>query len=857
MTYDSAGSGRITHVDKPFRANFHYLCLNGNCQTASLNNGVWERSVDGLNEGTTYTIMTQIDDDPSQCNITANLVFQPGGSCVVSSCIPPDVEAPTVPTGLQGEGRNGTAASLSWNASTDDRAVNVYDVFRNGNKVGSTSETTYNDSGLDPNTDYTFEVTACDAAGNCSARSSSITVNTGDYIPDTTPPTVPGRPSGEGISETEISLSWAASTDAAGVVAEYNLFRDGELIATLQETSYVDSGLSAGNNYTYTVNACDDSENCSAQSAAGNIETQKPDFSYLNWTYNKHDSTDVVFGISMNNHNSNLVGPEARNDGPEFLPTPNNGASPTSHGFAFDINGSSLTWRWGPSIFKGAGDSGLEMHCSEDGGLTYDSVAVSGGSANIPCSGSYVYFFRYVHPMPLNNNPASAYIYTAPFTIDSRVNVNSYPSFTDGSANWMRMRHPVSHDGNTAAVLDAQHNGDRLRHLDRYIIYVDDTPGNVQLNVGINGSLIRNDVQRNDAGNVNGQQQFSLTQNPGFGNAFSYGQVIQFELTAIAGATGAQTYNDFSYYTVGYGWNAYGDPRLNSAGKAGTTMWLSDSGTYSALEYNAIFTQPVTTLNVEQDVDDFIVGHHLFHGVDPAKDGSTLFDDPDVQIGERTCGDCHFRDGRGSEIIQTPRGPRLPPPTYGVKLLEAIAGREAGFRWDGGVDTVAQQVRNALVEDHKINPDHLPEEVLHLITQYTEMLTVPNRDPGSYDSASVRRGDVLFNQIGCADCHTPVQRTRSDVEAPWANLTLRPYTDMKTWDLGEGSFRTAPLWGLGHNLDLLRRNGRAALFMHDGGSTSIEDAISRHGASGSAARSNYNGLSGSDKSAVVDFVKTL
>ena len=858
LEYSGGGNGTIKHVDKPFTANFANLCFNGQCQTATLENGYWVRQVSGLQEGASYNIGTQIQDNTTgQCAINHDVVYQQGGSCVSSTCLPPDLEPPTAVTNLQGEGRNGRAVGLSWNASTDNRGVAYYEVSRDGQLAGSPATNSFNDVDRIADTVYAYSVRACDAANNCSQNSADITVNTGPFVPDVVPPSVPGVPTGEGVSETEISLSWTASTDAAGVVAVYELYRDGNLISRTAENSYLDEGLSAGREYRYHVLSCDDSGNCGDKSPTASISTLKPDFSYLNWTYNKHDSTDRVLGITMTNHNGNLIGPIARNNGPEFLPTPTNGSGPTSHGFAFDINGSNLTWRWGGSIVKGGGDSGLEMHCSEDNAITYKKVSVSGGTANIPCSGNYVYFFRYLHPMALNNNPASAWIYTAPFTSASRQDPNSYASFTDGSANWMRMRHPVSHDGNTAAVLDAQHNGDRLRHLDRYVIYVDDSPGNVQLTVGLQGNIVRNDVHRNTAGNVNGQQQFSLTQNPGFGNAFSYGQVIQFELTAVGGGTGAQTYNDFSYYTVGYGWNAYGDPRLNSAGKAGTTMWLSDTGAYSELEYNAIFTQPVTTLNKEQDVDDFIVGHHLFHGVDPGKGGSTLFDDPDVRIGERTCGDCHFRDGRGSEVIDTPRGPRLPPATYGVKLLESIAGRQTGLRWDGGADTVEEQVKNAFREDHKIDPEQLPDEVLHLVTAYTEMLTVPNRDPGSYDKAGVAEGDKLFNDIGCADCHTPVQRTTSS-DPQWNNLTIRPYTDMRNWDVGTGgSFRTAPLWGLGHNLDMLRRNNRAALFMHDGASTSVEDAINRHGGSASSVMSRYNSLSGSQRSNIAEFVKTL
>ncbi|MCM2679374.1 hypothetical protein NAF29_06785 [Echinimonas agarilytica] len=583
-------------------------------------------------------------------------------------------------------------------------------------------------------------------------------------------------------------------------------------------------------------------------------------FAHLDWEFNSHNSTE-----NQVPHNENAVGPAPHMS--QHLKTPENGSQPTIYGFAFDLNGSTFTWTWGPSIIKQAGDSGLEVYCSEDDGMTYEGAAFNGGTATVQCSEPYIYFFRYDHPTALNNNNASGYIYTGSFTTEGgRLPVVNgrpqYESFSDGSANWMRFRHPISGDGTTAAVLDAQHNNDSLRFLDRYTIWVDDSPGNVSMQGTVTGDVLRNEAMRSHGG-PNGQQFFAevTSGNLGWGDVFSYGQVIQFEISAIAGASGAQTYNDFSYYTVGQGWGAYGDVRLNSAGKAGTTMWFSDSGAYSDLEYNATFTQPLATVHKEQMVDDFIVGHHLFHGVDPRKQRSSTFDDPDVQIGGRTCGGCHFRDGRGSEVIQTAKGPRLPMPTYGVKLLEAIEGRQTGFAWDGSAPTVRDQIINAFENDHNVDFSEIDagtdHPVVDLITAYTELLTVPNRDPGAYDDPTVVQGDKVFNDIGCASCHTPVQKTRADVDTHLRNLTIRPYTDMKLWDLGEGDFRTPALWGLGHNLNILERNGRDVLWMHDGASTSLEEAIQRHGGDASGVRSAYNGLSNSDKSAVKAFVKTL
>jgi CxxC motif-containing protein (DUF1111 family) len=187
-----------------------------------------------------------------------------------------------------------------------------------------------------------------------------------------------------------------------------------------------------------------------------------------------------------------------------------------------------------------------------------------------------------------------------------------------------------------------------------------------------------------------------------------------------------------------------------------------------------------------------------------------------------------------------------------------MEGRQAGFRWDGQVATVEEQIRNALLEDHKVKAEDLPPRVLEAIVNYTEVLTVPARRPAVYDNPSVARGDLVFNNIGCAGCHQPEAKTRADAPSHLRNINIRPYTDMKIWDLGDDQpYRTPALWGLSHNLTLLETRGRAVLFMHDGSATSVEGAIAAHGGQGATSRSAYNNLSAADKKAVVDFVKSL
>ncbi|KXS77762.1 chitinase [Listeria monocytogenes] len=109
-----------------------------------------------------------------------------GGGTVVPD--PSDTEAPTVPKALTSSNVTDKSATLTWTASTDNKAVAGYKVYRNGTEVGSVSGTTFTDSGLTAKTAYSYTVKAYDAAGNFSAASSALTVTTLDAA---TPPATP------------------------------------------------------------------------------------------------------------------------------------------------------------------------------------------------------------------------------------------------------------------------------------------------------------------------------------------------------------------------------------------------------------------------------------------------------------------------------------------------------------------------------------------------------------------------------------------------------------------------------------------------------------------------------------------
>lgn len=122
-----------------------------------------------------------------------------------------------------------------------------------------------------------------------------------------------------------------------------------------------------------------------------------------------------------------------------------------------------------------------------------------------------------------------------------------------------------------------------------------------------------------------------------------------------------------------------------------------------------------------------------------------------------------------------------------------------------------------------------------------------------------RLGQRLFAQARCTSCHVPILLTGNSSIPALRFRWFRAYTDLLLHDMGPGladmcngvatpsEFRTQPLTGM-QFLDM---------FMHDGASPTIQDAIQRHGGEASAARDRFLGLTPSDQAALIAFVQSL
>jgi chitodextrinase len=180
-----------------------------------------------------------------------------------------DVTAPSKPAGLAASPISSQKITITWAPSSDNVAVDSYDVYRGTLLIGSPKFTTLTDSGLSEATSYTYTVKAKDEAGNVSAASAPITGTTLDVTKPAKPEGVAATPK----SKSSIDLAWSPSSDNVGVTG-YRVYRGGVQIATgVTGTTYSDSGLLEAKTYSYTVAAYDASGNVSPQSKSVSATT--------------------------------------------------------------------------------------------------------------------------------------------------------------------------------------------------------------------------------------------------------------------------------------------------------------------------------------------------------------------------------------------------------------------------------------------------------------------------------------------------------------------------------------------------------------------------------------------------------
>ena len=231
-------------------------------------------------------------------------------SFVQFAAVAGDVQPPSTPTGLAGQGSVGSA-TLTWTASTDNTGVALYNVHSAttsgflpsaANRLGQATSTAFTHTGAAPGITY-YLVTAQDVAGNVSLPSNEAAVL---VIADTTPPSVAfSAPAPQSTVSGSVTVSASASDDVGIAGVQFQL--DGGALGAERTTApYVMTWSTTGTaNGAHTLTAV-------ARDAAGNRTSASLDVVVSNtaqapgglvaaYGFNETSGVQVIDASSQNN----------------------------------------------------------------------------------------------------------------------------------------------------------------------------------------------------------------------------------------------------------------------------------------------------------------------------------------------------------------------------------------------------------------------------------------------------------------------------------------------------------------------------------------------------------------------------
>ena len=145
------------------------------------------------------------------------------------------------------------------------------------------------------------------------------------------------------------------------------------------------------------------------------------------------------------------------------------------------------------------------------------------------------------------------------------------------------------------------------------------------------------------------------------------------------------------------------------------------------------------------------------------------------------------------------------------------------------------------------------------VQKFADFMTFLAPPPRGKITYAVNQGEDVFQRIGCVSCHVATLRTGSNPVAALNRVRFHPYSDFLLHDmgsLGDGItqnlatgklMRTAPLWGVRMLTTLL----------HDGRSTTLDQAILAHDGQAKKARDRYNSLPSWKKTNLIAFLNSL
>jgi CxxC motif-containing protein (DUF1111 family) len=190
------------------------------------------------------------------------------------------------------------------------------------------------------------------------------------------------------------------------------------------------------------------------------------------------------------------------------------------------------------------------------------------------------------------------------------------------------------------------------------------------------------------------------------------------------------------------------------------------------------------------------------------------------------------------------------------EFVAAACANEIGLGNPGMSQAMPLVCANYPSVENDLGPDQF-RALVAFVDTLPRPIESPPTDPTECGRAE--RGQILFRQIGCADCHVP---DLGGVTGVYSDFLLHRLNDRSASQGGYAEtppvplpedhplpdeWRTPPLWGVADS----------APYFHDGGCPTLEHALLKHHGDAENVRVAYHRLGSEDRAAVIAFLKTL
>lgn len=192
-------------------------------------------------------------------------------------------------------------------------------------------------------------------------------------------------------------------------------------------------------------------------------------------------------------------------------------------------------------------------------------------------------------------------------------------------------------------------------------------------------------------------------------------------------------------------------------------------------------------------------------------------------------------------------------------LLEQTVG---AYLQDMGITSDFLPNELTLTADHVADPE-VPASTVQSVVHYIRTLAPPR---AASETGDIGEGGTHFDRIGCASCHVRSLTTGQSVVTALSGQRAELYSDLLLHDMGDeladgrpDGQATSREWKTPPlwGLRLMRRFLNGdAFLLHDGRAATVDEAIRLHGGEARAARDAYVALQAAERSKLLKFVES-